>query len=140
MKNRISQRAILNLKDDEIFVFGSNESGLHIGGAAKIASLRFGALEGQGEGLQGYSYAIPTIRTNLDGTLTIPEILPYVISFIMFAKSKPEKKFLVTEIGCGIAGYTPEEIAPLFSDALKVKNIHLPESFWNVLLKSKSVS
>lgn len=100
---------IEQLDDGEIFVFGSNGSGAHLGGAAATAVTKFGAIYGQAEGLQGQSYAINT----MDG----PEVLAEQVErFIEFAKEHPEMKFLVTEIGCGIAGHTPEEIAPLFKD------------------------
>ena len=80
-----------------------------------------------GVGLQGQTYGIPTMHGGPE------EIRPYVDEFITFAKEHPELTFLVTEIGCGIAGFIPEEIAPLFKDAVEVKNIHLPERFWKIL-------
>ena len=118
---------ITELKSNEIFVFGSNLAGAHSGGAAGIAYKRFGAILGQGVGLQGQSYAIPTM---LDGVETIK---PYVDGFIMFAKQHPEHKFLVTKIGCGIAGFTIDEIAPLFKDAIDVENVILPKGFVEVI-------
>jgi uncharacterized protein (DUF1810 family)/ADP-ribosylglycohydrolase len=115
---------ISSLKDDEVFVFGSNLAGMHGGGAARIAYQLFGAILGQGVGLQGQSYAIPTMQ---GGTETIK---PYVDQFIQFAREHRELFFYVTRIGCGIAGFKDEEIAPLFKDAIHEKNICLPESFY----------
>jgi len=114
---------ISELKENEIFVFGSNLAGHHGGGAARLAYNRFGAIWGQGVGLQGQSYAIPTMQGGVE------TIKPYVDEFIRFAEQHPEYKFLVTRIGCGIAGFMDEEIAPLFARALKVENIILPKEF-----------
>ena len=114
---------ITHLNNGEIFVFGSNLKGLHGGGAARVAYERFGAIWGQGVGMQGQSYGIPTMHGGVDA------IKPYVDEFIEFAKNHTEYTFLVTKIGCGIAGFKEEEIAPLFADAVSVDNIILPESF-----------
>ncbi|MBO7481919.1 MAG: hypothetical protein J6T63_07410 [Bacteroidales bacterium] len=114
---------IRSLEPNEIFVFGSNLAGAHGGGAARIAMDKFGAVWGQGVGLQGQTYAIPTMQGGVE------TIKPYVDEFIEFAKMHPEYKFLVTRIGCGIAGFTDEEIAPLFKDALSLENVRLPKSF-----------
>lgn len=124
---RIAPDRIAELRDDEIFVFGSNLAGMHGGGAARMACRCFGAVWGQGVGLQGRSYAIPTMQGGVE------TIRPYVDEFIDFARRHPHLKFLVTEIGCGIAGFTPEEIAPLFAAAVSVENIWLPARFWEVL-------
>ncbi len=114
---------ILELKENEIFVFGSNLEGRHGGGAARIAYDKFGAVWGQGVGLQGQTYAIPTMHGG------VPSIRPYVDEFIEFAAQHPEYIFLVTRIGCGIAGFKDSEMAPLFAKALGYANIVLPESF-----------
>lgn len=114
---------IKSLKADEIFVFGSNLAGAHGGGAARIAVEVFGAIWGQGVGLQGQSYAIPTMQGGVE------TIKPYVDEFIEFAKQHRELFFYVTRIGCGIAGFRDEEIAPLFANAKKLENVALPESF-----------
>ena len=124
---RITNANIRILQPDEIFVFGSNLAGMHGGGAARLAYQKFGAVWGQGVGLQGQSYAIPTMQGGVE------TIQPYVDEFIEFAKQRPQLKFLVTEIGCGIAGFSPSEIAPLFEQAREVKNIYLHERFWMVL-------
>lgn len=126
---RISPRWIDTLEENEIFVFGSNLQGMHGGGAARVAHEKFGAVWGEGIGLQGQSYAIPTMHGGVDA------IAPYVNDFIAFAKEHPELKFLVTEIGCGIAGFRISEMAPLFKEALKMENIYLPERFIEVLEK-----
>ena len=128
MYNReYASERISTLRENEIFVFGSNLSGFHGGGAARVAMDRFGAIWGQGVGLQGQSYAIPTMQGG-------PEtIQPYVDEFVEFAKAHPELTFLVTKIGCGIAGFREEEIAPLFKSALEVENILLPESFVGII-------
>lgn len=114
---------ITELRPDEVFVFGSNLAGSHGGGAAYVAWRKFGAIMGQGVGLQGQSYGIPTMQGGVE------TIRPYVDEFITFAKAHPELYFYVTRIGCGIAGFRDEEIAPLFSAARGVPNICLPESF-----------
>jgi hypothetical protein len=113
------------LKENEIFVFGSNLGGMHGGGAARAAYNRFGAVWGQGVGLQGQSYAIPTMQGGVE------TIKPYVDEFIAFAQAHPELKFLVTRIGCGIAGFRDEQIAPLFAAAIDQDkdNIILPREF-----------
>ena len=125
---RTSAGRIEQLAENEIFVFGSNLAGMHGDGAARLARIRWGAVMGQGVGLQGRTYAIPTMQGG-------PEtIKPYVDEFIAFAKAHPGLRFLVTEIGCGIAGFTPSQIAPLFAGAADVPNILLPARFWDVLL------
>ena len=124
---RIASNHIITLQSNEIFVFGSNLAGQHGGGAARLAYQKFGAVWGQGVGLQGQSYAIPTMQGGVE------TIKPYVDEFIEFAKQHPQLKFLVTEIGCGIAGFTPTEIAPLFEQSKGVSNIYLPEHFWKLL-------
>jgi len=127
MEERIIPNYITTLADNEIFVFGSNLAGTHGGGAARLAYDKFGAIWGKGVGLQGKSYAIPTMQ---GGTETIRS---YVDEFIMFAQLHPKMKFLVTAIGCGIAGFNPKDIAPLFRDAVETENIFMPKSFWSVL-------
>ena len=124
MYNReFTPEKITELRENEIFVFGSNLAGAHGGGAALIAFRKFGAKWGQGTGLQGRSYGIPTMHGGVEA------IRPYVDEFVEFAKSHPEYKFLVTKIGCGIAGFTIEEMAPLFRDALGIENVILPKEF-----------
>lgn len=129
--SRITPTKITELADGEIFVFGSNLAGMHAGGAARTAIDNFGAMWGQGVGLQGQSYAIPTMQGGVD------TIRPYVDEFIVFAIEHSELRFYVTPIGCGIAGFTPADIAPLFKDAVMVENIYLPKSFLSVLESTK---
>ena len=119
-EKRTTPENISSLAPNEVFVFGSNLSGMHGGGAAWVAYRKFGAIMGQGVGLQGQSYGIPTMQGGVE------TIRPYVDEFIEFAKKNPELTFLVTRIGCGIAGFRDEEIAPLFEAAHEVENIVLP--------------
>ena len=118
---------ITALNPNEIFVFGSNLAGSHGGGAARLAHNRFGAIWGKGVGLQGQCYAIPTMQGG------VKTIKPYVDEFIDFAIQHAELTFLVTKIGCGIAAFRIEEIAPLFKNALEVRNIILPQEFVDYL-------
>ena len=120
---------IRELAPNEVFVFGSNLGGFHAGGAARAAMNLFGAEWGQGVGLQGQSYAIPTMQGGVE------TIKPYVDEFIGFAKSRPDLYFYVTRIGCGIAGFVDEDIAPLFKDALPLENVALPKTFYDILTK-----
>ena len=120
---------ISELKPKEIFVFCSNLAGSHGGGAARLAYERFGAIWGQGVGLQGQSYGIPTMHGGVE------VIKPYVDEFIEFAKQHPEYQFFVTKIGCGIAGFAIEEMAPLFQKAIDVENIILPKDFVEVIVR-----
>lgn len=126
--NRITRKLILQLETNEVFVFGSNKAGHHIGGAAKQAHLNFGAQYGLGEGFSGQTYAI-------DSMSGLQEMAPQIARFIQFAYQHPDKIFLVTEIGCGIAGYKVEDVAPLFSGCKTIGNIHLPQRFWEILNK-----
>lgn len=120
---------ITDLKPGEVFVFGSNLAGIHAGGAAFLAN-DFGAKWGKGIGSYGHSYAIPTLDANYE-RLPLSEIARYVHGFIRFAKGYSDKVFLVTRIGCGIAGFTPTEIAPLFfiDGELFPVHVHLPAEF-----------
>ena len=120
---RTTPEFITKLEPNEIFVFGSNLQGMHGGGAAYAAYRKFGAIMGQGVGLQGQSYAIPTMQGGVE------TIRPYVDEFIKFAKEHADLTFLVTRIGCGIAGFRDEDIAPLFADAHNADNIVLPEGW-----------
>ena len=119
-QKRTTPEFITELQRGEIFVFGSNLRGMHGGGAAYVAYRKFGAILGQGVGLQGQSYGIPTMQGGVE------TIRPYVDEFIAFAQEHPELTFLVTRIGCGIAGFTDDEISPLFDKAHDIDNIILP--------------
>lgn len=114
----------------EIFVFGSNLAGRHGKGAALFARKNHGAILGQGRGLQGTSYAIPTKDYNLK-TLPLNEISFYVHSFLLFAKDNSDMIFNVTAIGCGLAGYSPIDIAPMFKGC--PENVRLPREFQQVI-------
>lgn len=109
-----------------IFVFGSNLAGIHGAGAALHARKHCGAIYGQGIGLQGNSYGIPTKDLRIR-TLPLHDIDHYVDNFIDFAIGHPEMTFQVTRIGCGLAGYTDSDIAPMFKYA--PSNCLLPEGW-----------
>jgi len=121
-----------DLKEDEIFVFGSNESGRHGRGAAKDA-LKWGAKYGQAFGIQGKTFAIPTVNASVSNKISVEKIASYVDRFIFYANTRPKLKFLVTEIGCGLAGHTMKDIAPLFRECLDMKNVYLPKKFLRIL-------
>lgn len=123
MRGRITPKWITKLSNCEIFVFGSNLAGQHGGGAARMAHDHFGAEWGVGVGPTGQCYAIPTMHGG------IKKIKPYVDEFIQYAKEHPNNRFLLTRIGCGIAGFTDEEIAPLFDDATSLPNVTFPEEW-----------
>lgn len=126
-KWRITPRPVVELKRDEVFVFGSNIKGLHTGSAAKQA-LKWGAQMGVASGPMGNTYAIPTVKvTGFDA------IERYVSQFIKYVEGNDHITFYVTAIGCGNAGFSPEQIAPLFRDCIDLSNVYLPESFWRVL-------
>ena len=124
--NRITPEWIDHLEANEVFVFGSNERGIHAGGAAAYAVKNFGAVVGQGEGMQGQSYAIPT-------TSELSYLAQAIQRFIDYAACHTDKRFLVTQVGCGNAGRDVRDVAPLFTPAVKIENISLPEAFWEVL-------
>ena len=123
---RVAPDNIKSLESNEIFVFGSNAGGYHGGGAAAFAMHRFGAIWGQGEGLQGQSYAIPTMEG-------IESMRAAIDRFTQFADQHSELRFLVTRVGCGIAGYSVREVAPLFKGCISLENVALPSDFWDVL-------
>ncbi len=124
---------ITKLKPNEIFVFGSNLQGLHLAGAARVARENFGAIMGQGNGLQGQSYAIPTMQGGIE------TVKPYVDEFIKFAIQNRDMIFYVTRIGCGIAGFLDRAIAPLFTKAYKLDNVILPQSFCEIIEKNSTL-
>lgn len=125
-EDRVTPPYVNHLKDNQIFVFGSNSHGIHNGGAAYVALMKFGAEYGKGEGIQGSSYAIPS-------TGSIAEFTDAVRRFIDFASEHPELHFFVTRVGCGNAGWSVSDVAPLFSDCVRLENVSLPEDFWNCL-------
>lgn len=125
--DRITPEMVTSLKENEIFVFGSNIYGIHSGGASTCAFQSFGAINGQAEGLQGQSYAIPT-----DG-VSLKELYAAVCRFCQFATDHPELTFFVTRIGCGTAGWSVYNIAPMFANCAKLDNVKLPKEFWDYL-------
>ena len=130
--NRVTPEYIDHLAPNEVFVFGSNVNGNHNGGAALHALHLFGAIMGQGEGIQGNSYAIPTTGISYD------ELGEAICRFTKFAAQHPETHFYVTRIGCGNAGYSVKEVAPHFKRCMLMENVSLPEDFWAILgLKMK---
>ncbi len=139
IENRTT-RFVEELFADEIFVFGSNLQGHHGKGAAKTAK-RWGAKRGQADGLMGRTYGIPTKGMKMNIILPISKVKSYVDDFVEFAKLHPEMKFLVTEVGCGLAkggdNKRHELIAPLFVGAVHLENVSLPKKFWDVLAKQK---
>ena len=129
---RFTPERISELAENEIFVFGSNLAGAHGGGAARLAYRKFGAVWGEGVGLHGRTYAIPTMQGG------VQTIKPYVDEFIRFAKEHPSLTFLVTRIGCGIAGFQDRDIAPLFKAAINVENIILPKGFVDYIVPNET--
>ena len=117
----------------EIFVFGSNLAGKHGKGAALHARVVHGAIYGQGEGLQGRSYGIPTKDEHIQ-TLPLDRINDHVRTFLAFARQRPEMTFRLTPIGCGLAGYSTKQIAPMFRGS--PNNVILPKEFVDVLAKT----
>ena len=126
----VTPNHIKELKENEIFVFGSNRQGRHGKGAALTARNKFGAIYGQSEGLQGQSYAIVTkeLRKDYD-SVTLDEIKEGIDNFIIFAKENTHLTFYVVELGCNLAYFTVEEIAPLFKPTIRLKNVYLPQRF-----------
>ena len=123
---RVASDRIADLGANEIFVFGSNIQGMHGGGAAWYAHKKFGAEWGVGEGLTGRTYALPT----MEGKSSLKHA---VDNFTLCARQHPGLIFLVTAVGCGIAGYTAGEVAPLFKEAATLENVYLPQVFWEAL-------
>lgn len=128
-RQQVTPERITGLGPRDSFVFGSNLMGAHGGGAARLAYERFGAQWGVGVGPTGRCYAIPTMQGPVE------TIKPYVDDFVEYAGQHPETNFLVTKIGCGIAGFTCDEIAPLFKSALGMENVALPKEFIDILSK-----
>lgn len=122
---------ITELDRDDVFVFGSNLAGQHCGGAARIAYEKFGAEWGNGVGLQGQSYAIPTMQGPVE------TIKPYIDQFIDYARECDQNTFYVTRIGCGIAGFKDDDIAPMFDEAYDLYNVRLPESFARIIEENR---
>ncbi len=127
----ITPENIQTLKENEVFVFGSNEAGIHGAGAAKLALDKFGAKFGQMFGLQGQSFAISTKDTSIK-TLSREKICMYIQIAEAHFIANPTKVFLVTEIGCGLARYELNDIAPLFKSSYQLPNVYMPKRFWEI--------
>ena len=122
---------VTSLPEGHYFVFGSNEAGRHGKGAALCAKKYFGAIYGQGHGEQGRSYAVATKDESLR-SLSIDEIRGNVRLFIQHAKNHPHKIFAVSRVGCGLAGYKDEDIAPMFKG--HPSNVYFLEKMWKELM------
>jgi len=126
-EQKITPTEISSLQPGEVFVFGSNLDGFHHGGAARVAFEKFGAIWGEGVGLHGQSYAIPTMHGGIE------DLEPYVDDFCQFVWNHQDKTFLVTRVGCGIAGFKDEQIAPLFADLIETDNVALPQEWVDII-------
>lgn len=124
-------------KRREIFVFGSNTLGQHGGGSARAAYEKYGAAMGIAYGITGDSFAIPTLDHKYR-QLDLATIQSYVNGFIAYAVRHEEMNFTVVEIGCGIAGFKVEQIAPMFKNALDMDNVVLPQSFVKFLKEEQN--
>ncbi len=129
-KERFIPEWITQLGENEVFVFGSNLEGMHGGEAARIAFEKFGAQWGIGEGPTGNSYAIPTMHGGLEA------IRPYVDKFVEYAACHQEKRFLLTRVGCGIAGFRDNDMAPLFWQIHDLDNVAYPKE-WDEALSAE---
>jgi hypothetical protein len=124
--------SIARLGNNEIFVFGSNLAGIHGVGAAKLAVNKFGAIMGQGEGLQGQSYAFPTKDEQIQ-TLSLSQIDASIDNLLVCCRKHPELTFYLTKVGCGLAGYTVDQIADRFKTFHLPSNLILPKEFHDVI-------
>lgn len=120
------------------FVFGSNLAGRHGAGAAKFAYKELGAIYGKGEGIQGQTYALPTMDYHIK-PLELNSVKHFVNNFYATAAMLDTFRFFVTEVACGLGGRTPEEIAPLFAPFVHLNNVSLPLRFWKVLVDCKYI-
>lgn len=129
---KITPENITSLSPNEIFCFGSNLRGIHGGGAA-LTAMKWGAIPTIGEGLQGQTYALPTKDYDLN-TRTLPDIYESVIRLLQCVEQKPDKLFMITKVGCGLAGLTVEQVAPMFRQFLDLDNVSLPQEFVDLLV------
>lgn len=125
---KFTPKTIEALNENEIFVFGSNFNGNHAGGAARLAVEKFGAIQGQARGLQGQSYAIPTLNESMQ-KVSLTSIKDELQALIDFAKTNESLTFFVTKIGCGIAGFNEKEIADIFKELSIPENVIIPMEF-----------
>ncbi len=129
---RITPEIITHLLPNQVFGFGSNEGGRHSKGAA-LTARRWGACQAVPAGRSGQTYAIPTKPVDVRTRLSIADITRYVVDFIKHAQENSQDEFLMTAIGCGLAGYSATQIAPLFRQCVPLSNVRLPASFWRAL-------
>lgn len=137
--NRVTREDLTedDILDNDVFVFGSNESGIHGAGAAAFAEASCGAVRGLGFGYSKNSFAIPTKDWKIS-QLDINTIEHYIKRFVAFVKGinpkfNPDVRFIVTKIGCGLAGYTPKDIAPFFADLRDNPMVWLPQEFIDII-------
>ena len=135
MKIKVTNENTNTLRENEIFVFGSNLAGIHGAGAALHAKNNFGAKQGIGEGLTGQCYALPTKDNNIK-TLPINDIYKSIEKLVQVVKES-NKFFIITAVGCGLAGYRAEDIAPMFEPFVHLKNVSLPQTFIDVIFPPK---
>jgi hypothetical protein len=136
MNNRKFHKDGSSPEQGQVFVFGSNLSGIHGAGAARAAKDKYSAIWGVASGPTGNSYAIPTVKKNIAGPLSIEEIAGDVACFISYATDHPEAEFFITRIGCGLAGHRDQDIAPMFSSA--PINCSLPDT-WDQYTKGENL-
>ena len=134
LHNRCTPEIITELKENEVFVFGSKPDGNHKGGAAKIAFEKFGAQRGLGDGFSGQSYAVPVHKCHTH------EMDKAVKSFVGYAKKHPDKVFYVLPVGCGSAGIDVRVVSEMFSKAMDYDNIYLPRPFINSLISNRKAN
>ena len=127
-KERFTPELIKQLNENEVFVFGSNKAGNHAGGAARTAVEKFGAVMGQGEGIQGQSYAIPTIDENME-KVSLDDLQQSLFHFCLYAEQESDKTFYLTKIGMGIAGFTLDEMLEVVNRVDLPRNVIIPEEF-----------
>ena len=136
-KIKVTDENTNTLKENEIFVFGSNLAGIHGGGAALYAKNSFGAVIGVGEGLTGQCYALPTKDRNIE-TLSLNNIYKSVEVLLEVVRNS-DKFFIITAVGCGLAGYSVNDIAPMFEPFVHLSNCSLPQSFIDVIFPPKII-
>ena len=134
---KITNENTKTLKENEIFVFGSNLAGIHGAGAALLAKNNFGAVIGVGEGLTGQCYALPTKDKNIK-TLNINDIYKSIEVLLEVVRNS-KKFFIITAVGCGLAGYESKDIAPMFEPFVHLENVSLPQSFVDVIFPPKII-
>lgn len=134
VQKRTTPQLVSGLQPGYVFVFGSNTLGVHGRGAA-VDALHFGAKHGVGEGHEGNTYALPTKGSDFRKSLPLQTLQTHVNKFVSYAKNNPQLTFLVTPVGTGLAKYSPQQVAPLFFDAVYLRNVHLPPQFWKVILQ-----